>query len=153
MTLPTLSLHLSSQEARDAAPCVAVTGPWVLHRNGAFRNVTDIPPNAINCMRDGGAYKGFDGEADYLMPDLDCIWSGDLPALLAAMVAENEARRMHAPTEADQDGHPYWVCWVEEGKTSYDKAIYEPELKRWWAETVNQWITPDRVMRLPMGET
>lgn len=63
-----------------------------------------------------------------------------------------EASRMHPPTEADQDGHPCWVCWTEEGRVCHDKAIYEPELKRWWAETVNQWITPDKVMRLPMGD-
>ena len=87
------------------------------------------------------------------------LWSGleieETPtgANLAAALTAWEASRMRAPTEADQDGHPYWMCWTAEGKARYDKAIYEPELRMWWAETVNQWITPDRVMRLPMGET
>jgi hypothetical protein len=30
-------------------------------------------------------------------PEYDCIWSGDLPALLAAMVAENEGLRNPTP--------------------------------------------------------
>ena len=82
MTLPTLSHLLSSQEARDAAPCVAVTGEWVLNRAGVLYNTADMDPG-LDCNRnEDGSHKW---EACF-----DIIWSGDLPALLAAMVAENE---------------------------------------------------------------
>ena len=132
-TLPTLSLLLSSQEARNAAPCVAINGPWCLYRNGYLLPKGATKQHAISAGN----------------PEWDIIWSGDLPALLAAMVAENEATRMHPPTEADQDGHPYWVCWTDSVGTWYDKARWEDGQ---WRIDASDWsITPDRVMRLPMG--
>ena len=143
MALPTLSLLLSSQEARDAAPCVAhVDGNWHLSREGRFQRYHDFA--TLSSWKATGEFA----------PELgrhagDCIWSGDLPALLAAMVAENEARRMHPPTEADQDGHPYWVCWTDSVGTWYDKAYFENGF--WWLPNVTTTVTPDRVMRLPMG--
>ena len=80
-TLPTLSLLLSSQEARDAAPCVAVSRPWVLHRNGELER-----PRVPQLIKPSGEY----WVSGYHCRELDIIWSGDLPALLAAMVAEAE---------------------------------------------------------------
>jgi hypothetical protein len=72
MTLPTLTRLLSSQEARDAAPCVAVTGDRYLYRNGYLLPKGATKQHAISAGN----------------PEWDCIWSGDLPALLAEMVAE-----------------------------------------------------------------
>lgn len=82
MTLPTLFLLLSSQDARDAAPCVAVSGEWTMNRAGYFLQPADLPPGPRAGHHSDGSHKW---EARY-----DIIWSGDLPALLAAMVAENE---------------------------------------------------------------
>jgi hypothetical protein len=84
MTLTTLSLLLSSQEARDAAPCVVVTGPWYLKRGGVLS--VAFTDNLGEHFLQTGIYNARLGHLHFY----DCIWSGDLPALLAAMVAENE---------------------------------------------------------------
>ena len=91
MTLSTLSHLLSSQEARDAAPCVAVNGTWMLRRDGSLVPVPDdIDPVFLRSGRAISVANRIVG---------DCIWSGDLPAMLAAMVAENEGskRKPHPP--------------------------------------------------------
>ena len=83
--LTTLSRLLSSQEARDAAPCVAVSGEWYLTRNGHLHRVI---------TRGTSSYFTTGQWSYHNVPSaFDCIWSGDLPAILAEMVAENEGLR------------------------------------------------------------
>jgi hypothetical protein len=95
----TLAGLLASQEARDAAPCVAVTGPWHLTRGGALERRSF--PSMTSWLATGH------WEFDKSRNPFDCIWSGDLPALLAAMVAAlefyaDEAAWNEAPMETHE---------------------------------------------------
>lgn len=84
--LTTLSTLLGSQEARDAAPCVPPSGAAILLRDGTL----------ICNDRIGGWVLGSDhvstGHASHSRQPhpRDIIWSGDLPVLLAALVAERD---------------------------------------------------------------
>ena len=81
MTLPTLSLLLSSQEARDVAPTVGATGKTSILENGWIYTHDETCESHHNY----GLAPPPTRALGYRI-----IWSGDLPALLAAMVAENE---------------------------------------------------------------
>lgn len=82
--LTTLSTLLGSLAARDAAPCVPFKhGQWVLLRNGRL----------INTAQDWLCNQQSSGKHDWgddRPSSMDCIWSGDLPALLSALVAERD---------------------------------------------------------------
>jgi hypothetical protein len=109
----TLSQLLSSQEARDAAPCVPVTGPWALSRDKFL----------FDYRRDGLGKSDPKTGKGHRLPQRDIIWSGDLVAELAAvdaLRAENE--RLHglkAHAEAVVD------VWAGERRTCMDTMGYE----------------------------
>ena len=96
--LTTLSTLLESQETRDAAPCVPVnvTG-WMLTRAGRLVQITHGLSDGL--YRETGIYQtgygrietGYQRQpGDGTRHEEDCIWSGDLPALLSALVAERD---------------------------------------------------------------
>ena len=87
--LTTLSTLLGSQEARNAAPCVPVTGKWVMFRNGSMSRSGKAP----EADQDDDWYRAGKAPAHVGGSGYDIIWSGDLPALLSALVAERDRLR------------------------------------------------------------
>lgn len=82
--LTTLSRLLSSQEERDAAPCVpAVDGNWHMSRDGYLARYHDN--FTLSTWKQTGQFW-----AGSTCHKGDCIWSGDLPALLAELLAGHE---------------------------------------------------------------
>ena len=109
-TLPTL---LRSQEARDAAPCVPVnvTG-WMLTRAGRLVQITHGLSDGL--YRETGIYQtgygrietGYQRQpGDGTRHEEDCIWSGDLPALLSALVAERDRLRSQVDLAREKLDH------------------------------------------------
>ena len=83
--LTTLFTLLGSEKARDAAPYVPVTGPWYLLRNGTMRQLSEFRMHSevLTEWR-------LTGTGPNIAIYEQCIWSGDPPALLAALVAERD---------------------------------------------------------------
>jgi hypothetical protein len=86
---PTLSQLLSDPQARENAPCVAVSGKWIMLRNGVI----------VQAGKSADEWSPDLWSPDGSFPThrmLDCIWSDDLVAELAAvdaLRAENERLR------------------------------------------------------------
>jgi hypothetical protein len=86
---PTLSQLISDPQARENAPCVAVSGKWIMFRNGVI----------VQAGKSADEWSPDLWSPDGSFPThrmLDCIWSGDLVAELAAvdeLRAENERLR------------------------------------------------------------
>ena len=117
--LTTLSAILGSQEARDAAPCVpAVEGYWYLSRRNGMHHLNPGKD-------DGWAWKP-DG-SHFATTDFDCLWSGDLPALLAALVAERDGL---AAKLARIDCHELTDVEIEAALTSEGVHTWGPDGER-----------------------
>jgi hypothetical protein len=91
--MTTLSTLLTSQEARDAAPCVgAQVGQWVLSRSGILGPVYEFGIAELKGYVFVGRPDDQIGDSATFDRD-DIIWSGDLPAELAAKDAKIERLR------------------------------------------------------------